>query len=409
MKPSSRIEPRQWMAETVEVLTALSARGETVRFVGGCVRDTLLDRPIADIDIATPDRPETVMALAAAAGLRALPTGLDHGTVTVVSQGRAYEVTTLRRDVETFGRHARVAFTDDWAADAARRDFTFNAMFLDPDGTLYDAHGGAEDLAAGRVRFVGDAARRIEEDVLRLLRFFRFLASYGRGEADADALDACAAAAGRLEALSGERVQAELLKLLAAADPLPTLTLMAERGVLAHLLPQPRADWPRRLGALIEIERTRGSNAVRRLAAMVGAEPEALAERLRLSRADSEHLCELVAAETLPEASMSEPGVRRALYDLGKPRFMELALLAAADAGDDGPYAGMLAQAESWDIPTLPVSGRDALALGIEPGPEVGTLLRAVEAWWIDGDFSANRGAALAKLEVLMATASGAA
>lgn len=402
MKPSTRIKPQPWMAETAEVLTALSARGETVRFVGGCVRDTLLDRPIADIDIATPDRPETVMALAAAADLRALPTGLDHGTVTVVSQGRAYEVTTLRRDVETFGRHARVAFTDDWAADAARRDFTFNAMFLDADGTLYDAHGGAEDLAAGRVRFVGEAARRIEEDVLRLLRFFRFLASHGRGEVDADALEACAAAAGRLEALSGERVQAELLKLLATDDPLPTLTLMAERGVLVHLLPHTREDWPRRLAALIEIEQSHGSNAVRRLAAMIQSEPEALAERLRLSRADADHLCELVDTDSPVQADMAEVDVRRVLYGLGKRRFIELALLAAADAGDEAPFAAMLAQAKSWTIPALPVSGRDALALGIEPGPQVGELLRAVEAWWIAGDFSANREAALARLEALI-------
>ncbi len=409
MKPSRRIEPRPWMAESAEVLAALSARGETVRFVGGCVRDTLLDRTIADIDIATPDRPETVMALAAAADLRALPTGLDHGTVTVVSQGRAYEVTTLRRDVETFGRHARVAFTDDWAADAARRDFTFNAMFLDADGTLYDAHGGAEDLAAGRVRFVGEAARRIEEDVLRLLRFFRFLASHGRGEVDAEALEACTAAAGRLEALSGERVQAELLKLLAADDPLPTLTLMAEREVLVHLLPHTRTDWPERLAALIEIERSHGSSAVRRLAAMVAAEPTDLAERLRLSRADSDALCDLVSAEALPEAGMDAVEIRRMLYDLGKRRVIERALLAAADAGGEAPFAAMLDQAESWDIPALPVSGRDALALGVEPGPRVGELLREVKAWWIEGDFKADREAALEKLSALVATASGAA
>jgi poly(A) polymerase len=397
------------MAESAEVLAALGARGETVRFVGGCVRDTILSHPIADIDIATPDRPETVMALAAAAELRALPTGLDHGTVTVVSQGRAYEVTTLRRDVETFGRHARVAFTDDWAADAARRDFTFNAMFLDPDGTLYDAHGGQADLAAGRVRFVGDAARRIEEDVLRLLRFFRFLAWYGKGEVDKDALEACAAAADRLETLSGERVQTELLKMLAADDPLPTLSLMAKRGVLDHLLPHIRDDWPERLGALIEIERSHGGNAVRRLAAMVESEPDALAERLRLSRADADHLCELVENATPPQAHMDAVSVRRMLYGLGRQRFVELALLAAADAGDEAPFAAMLEQAESWHIPSLPVGGRDALALGIEPGPRVGQLLRAVEAWWIDGDFKAGREAALAKLADLASTASGAA
>ena len=388
--------------ETTAVLAALGARGETVRFVGGCVRDTLLDRTIADIDIATPDRPETVMALAATAELRVLPTGLDHGTVTVVSQGRVFEVTTLRRDVETFGRHARVTFTDDWAADAARRDFTFNAMFLDADGTLYDAHSGAEDLAAGRVRFVGEAVRRIKEDVLRLLRFFRFLAWYGKGEADAEALDACATAAGSLETLSGERVQTELLKLLAADDPLPTLTLMADRGIFRYLLPHTRKDWPRRLAALIAIERTHGSDPVRRLAALVASKPEALAERLRLSRTDADHLCELITADTRPHAGMEAVAVRRMLYRLGKRRFRELALLGAADAGGEAPFSAMLSQAESWDLPSLPISGRDALALGVQPGPDVGAFLRTVETWWIEGDFTAGREAALAKLKSLV-------
>src|SRR6185437_3989474 len=227
-----RIARPAWVddAGTRAVLAALGAEGGTARFVGGCVRDTLLGRPIGDIDIATPLTPDRVLARLKAAGIKAVPTGLVHGTVTAVTPQRHLEITTLRRDVETDGRHARIAFTADWAADAARRDFTMNALYLDADGNLFDPMGGLADLRAGRVRFVGDAATRIREDVLRLLRFYRFHAQLGRGTADPTARAACHALAALLPSLSGERIAAETLKLLAAADPIPTLALMAEDG-----------------------------------------------------------------------------------------------------------------------------------------------------------------------------------
>jgi poly(A) polymerase len=387
--------------ETAAVVAALTARGETVRFVGGCVRDALLAKPVGDIDIATPDPPGTVIALIEAAGLKAVPTGVAHGTVTAVAGGRPFEVTTLRRDVETDGRHARVAFIDDWVEDAARRDFTFNAMFLDLDGTLYDPFAGRADLEAGRVRFVGSASRRIEEDVLRLLRYFRFFAWYGRPPADTEALAACRELAPRLEGLSGERVQRELFKLLGAPDPLPALALMAENGVTEHVLPGPRENWARTLAALVGRERARGeSEPVRRLAAMVAGDTEALARRLRLSRADAERLAGLAAPPLEVDAAMDRRASRRALYRFGADRFRDLVLLAWAEAGGgaDGAFETLLATAEAWRPVSLPVHGRDVLALGVTKGPRVGELLRRVEAWWEAGDYRATRDEALAYL-----------
>jgi hypothetical protein len=236
----ARIEPQSWMTapHTRAVLAALSAEGAAPRFVGGCVRDAELGRPVKDIDIATPDPPERVLALLERAGLKAVPTGLAHGTVTAISRGRPFEVTSLRIDVETYGRHAKVEFTDDWQADAGRRDLTINALSCAPDGRIFDYFGGLEDLRAGRVRFVGDPRARIREDYLRLLRFFRFHAHYGRGAPDPEGLAAAGELAPKATKLSGERVRAELLRLLAAPDPVPVLDLMAARGVLRVFLPE---------------------------------------------------------------------------------------------------------------------------------------------------------------------------
>ncbi|MFQ5959208.1 MAG: CCA tRNA nucleotidyltransferase, partial [Alphaproteobacteria bacterium] len=250
VEPAGTIEPQRWMTvrATRAVVDALRAQGAEVRFVGGCVRDAVAGRKVTDVDIATPDPPETVIRLLEAAGIRVVPTGIKHGTVTAVVARRPFEITTLRRDVETYGRHAKVAFTDDWTADAARRDFTINALFCAPDGTLYDPFGGLDDLRAGRVRFVGDAVQRIREDVLRLLRFFRFYAHYGRPPPDAEALAACRAMALALPSLSGERVCAELLRLLAADDPAAVLELMIEADVLEFVLPEVAG-----VGALAEL------------------------------------------------------------------------------------------------------------------------------------------------------------
>jgi poly(A) polymerase len=409
MQPAGRIDPPAWMIapETRAVVAALAAEGAVVRFVGGCVRDAVIGRENQDVDLATADPPETVVALLGKAGLRAIPTGIEHGTVTALSGTRHYEITTLRRDVETFGRHARVAFTDDWAADAARRDFTMNALYADADGTLYDPTGGLDDLRRGRVRFVGDAALRIKEDALRLLRFFRFHAHYGRGAPDSAGLDASAAAASTLDALSGERLAGELFKLLRAEAAPHVLAVMAACGVLAHLVPGARGST--QLARLIAIETRRGEvDPLRRLAAILSADAAIagrLAERLRLSNAERDRLVVLVAPAHVIDVAMDERARRRLLYRLGHAHFCDLALLTwmNQDVADDAAWSQLLTFADAWVKPIFPLGGADVLALGIAPGPKVGELLAAVEQWWVAGDFRADRAAVLARLREIAA------
>lgn len=396
-----RLTPQPWMTQprTQAVIAALSADEAEVRFVGGCVRDAILGRKIKDIDLATPDSPETVIALLKGAGIRAIPTGIEHGTITAVMEGHPFEVTTLRRDVETDGRHAKVEFTDNWREDAARRDLTFNAMSLSPDGTLHDYFGGYDDLQAGRVRFVGDPAMRIKEDVLRLLRFFRFFAHYGKPPPDAEALAACRFAAPQLSTLSGERLQAETLKLLAAGNPAPVVALMQDQHVLTHLLPETQSV--AKLAALVMIERSLGreSDPLLRLAALIEGGPEsarAVAWRLRLSNADRDRM---IAALEAPPLSPSLDGkaCRLALYRLGWETFRDGVLLSWAASGDmpDAPqWRGLLALSEN-PPPAFPLQGRDLLALGVPAGRRVGEILKQVESWWIDGDFRADRKACL--------------
>ena len=387
------------------VLAALDTEDGPARFVGGCVRDAVLGRPVKDIDIATALPPEDVMARLTDAGIRAIPTGIDHGTVTAVIGKDHFEITTLRIDVETFGRHARVAFTDDWAKDAARRDFTINALFADADGTVYDPVGGLDDLREGRVRFVGKAGERITEDVLRLLRFFRFQAHYGKPPADQEALAACAAMADRLPSLSGERVCGELLRLLLAPAPAAVFTLMAGAGVLAQFLAE--ASEITRLEALVRIEADRvAPDAIRRLAAVLGTDAPgaiAIAGRLRMSNAERERLAALTAGIGEITPALDDRARRRALHAHGPELYRDLALLAWADcarasAQEDEAWNGLLSAAAS-PPPALPLKGRDALALGVPQGPEVGRLLRGIEAWWIEGDFQADRSACLERLE----------
>src|SRR5579883_2331632 len=362
----------------------------------------LLGREIGDIDLATPAAPEQVMALLQARGIKTVPTGLAHGTVTAVVPPRRFEITSLRRDVETYGRRARVAFGADWAADAARRDFTMNAIFLAPDGTLYDPVGGLADLFAGRVRFVGDPAARIAEDVLRLLRYYRFEAYFGRGGGDAAARAACRQAVPLLPRLSAERVAQELLRLLAAANPVPALRMMDEDGVLAAVLPEARRlD---RLERLLPLEPE--PDALRRLAALVAVDAagaSALAGRLRLSNAARDRLANLAPPWPLdPQADAR--GWRRMLYRLGVARARDLALLLAAE-GMMSPQrlAAFLALARDWKPPAFPLAGRDVVALGIAPGPRVGQLLAAVKSWWEEGDFAADHARCRARLQELAA------
>jgi len=403
-----RLPPQPWLAAgpTQAVIQALTAGGSPVRFVGGCVRDALIGRPVRDIDLATPDPPETVIRLVEAAGLKAVPTGIAHGTVTVVADHRPFEVTTLRRDVETDGRRARVAFTDDWTADAARRDFTMNALSADPDGTVHDPFGGIADLRAGLVRFVGDARARIREDVLRILRFFRFHAHYGAAAPEPAGLAACAELAPLIAGLSAERVRDELLKLLLAPDPAATLAVMEEAGVLREVA-QTAAAHPV-LARLTGLERGMGheADAIRRLAALLPAESDAaaaLARRLKLRNRDRDRLVAIAASPPGVMPGDSHGDRRRALRRLGPQAYRDAVLVAWARAGgSEAELAAALAVAAE-PIPRFPLQGRDALALGLPPGPEIGRLVAAVEAWWEAGDYRADRAACLARLRALSA------
>ena len=411
MKPARRIEPTEWMraAPTLAVVDALCAGGQEIRFVGGCVRDALFARNDVgrqfDIDIATPDRPEQVIALLDQAGIKNIPTGLAHGTVTAVVDQRHFEITTLRVDVETDGRHADVAFTDDWQEDAARRDFTMNAVFCTPEGDIYDPCNGIEDLAAGRVRFVGDAGRRIEEDHLRLLRFFRFHAWFGKGAPDSDGLAASAASATSLRKLSGERIRNEMLKLLAAPDPAPVIEIMAANGVLAEVVPG--AGETNNLRGLLAIEPD--TDAVLRLAALMRQSADAtavdkLAERWRLSKVEGERLAALLSAPATIGADLDRRRLRRELYAHGGDRVRDWLMLAWSEQPSDGDkFRSLIDAARDWRPVALPVKGADALALGMTAGPEVGELLAAVETWWIDADFAPTRDECLDKLRALAA------
>ena len=400
---------------TRAVVEALTADGADVRFVGGCVRDALLGRESDDIDIGTPDPPERVLALLESAGIeiRTVPRGIEHGTVTALAGGERYEITTLRRDERTDGRHAEVAFTDDWREDAARRDFTINAMSATPDGALFDYFGGREDLEAGRVRFVGDPATRIAEDHLRILRLFRFYAWYGKGDPDADALEACATAAHTLPSLSGERVQGEILKLLATPDPMLAVRAMQDTGVLAQVLPE--AQGTAHFARLVEIERrVAEADPIRRLAALIiGADYggttdvvglNVLANRWRLTAAVGAHLADLVKPPEDFFSTSDHATQRRLLYQLGQERFRDLVLLTwAGRGGGETAWRAMLEAADAWERPAFPVQGADLLALGIPEGPEVGQLLAAIQTWWIEHNFMPDRKLALAKLDALVA------
>jgi poly(A) polymerase len=381
--------------QTQAVLGALSAAGHDARIVGGAVRNALLGEPVTDIDIATTATPEQVIAAALAAGLGAVPTGVAHGTITVIAEDLPFEVTTLREDVETFGRHARVAFTADWAADARRRDFTINALYCDRDGQVADPLGGLVDLAARRVRFIGDARERIREDALRILRFFRFNARYARGVPDADGLAACTAERGRLTHLSAERVRVELLKLLAAPGAAPAIAVMFAHGFIVDLLGRaPRIGLFERLVAH-DAECGRPADPLLRLSALavaVDEDRDHLAARLRLSRAERDNLV-VVDPRLLCLAALDTAGLHRALYASGAVRWRRLAIAGAASAETAEARAAwerINALADRWQVPRFPLGGRDALALGLAPGPQIGSLLADLEADWVAEDFAAG-------------------
>lgn len=378
----------EWIArpETQAVCAMLTDAGHEALFVGGCVRNALLGAPVNDVDIATDARPDRVIALAERAGLRPVPTGAEHGTITVVSGHVGHEVTTFRRDVETFGRHAVVAYSDDVRDDAARRDFTMNALYARPDGEVLDPLGGLADLRARRLRFVGDAAERISEDYLRILRFFRFHAWYGDPEEglDADGLAACAAHADGLETLSRERVGGEMRRLLGAPDPAPSVAAMAQAGVLAHVLPGAQT---RALPVLVHLEEGRPARWLRRLAVLGGEEAERQARALRMSRKESRVLVTLRAemAGTRPPAELG--------YRFGGDLATDIVLARAAIFETPPPEGWERAVARGAEA-EFPIRAADLMP--DYTGPALGARLAELERRWIESGFALSREALLA-------------
>jgi poly(A) polymerase len=394
------LKDRSWLdgKATRTLIAALDAGGIDFRFVGGAVRDALLGRKVSDIDVATPAMPEDVVRAVEAAGLKAIPTGIAHGTVTAMVGRQPFEVTTLRRDVETDGRHAVVAFTDDWRADAARRDFTMNALYADRDGAITDFFGGEADARAGRVRFIGDPAQRIAEDALRILRFFRFHAWYGRGPLDSDGLAAGTRLAATIDRLSGERIRVELFKTLAAPDPGPVCQAMIDAGVMAHTVPSALAlD---RLSAMVALEGTLGlpADPLRRLAALTGAPSAALLlslkDRLKLSNRDEAHL-KALGGYGARVALAARRSYGQALYGAAPAWVRDAVMLAEVDPVT---LADLIRFIQGWREPKFPVTGADLKQAGIEAGPGMGRALAELERWWIAADFAPDKAACLARL-----------
>jgi poly(A) polymerase len=364
------------------VLRLLNAKGET-RVAGGAVRNALLGVPVADVDLATVLLPEDVMAVAKAAGFGVHPTGLEHGTITLTHQKAAFEVTTLRRDVETDGRHAVVSFTENWAEDAARRDFTINAMYCDFRGKIYDFTKGYQDIQKRKVKFVGVASERISEDYLRIFRFFRFHAFYGKNKPDKVGLDACVKLKSGLKKLSVERVRQELLKLLVAPQAIKTLQIMAESGVLKIILPYTE-HWKM-------LDRM-PADAMPRLFVLARA-PQKLKEQLRLSNDDAARIAAMVAAPDLSPA-LSDKERRRIFYQLGAAGWRDAVHLSRAQSTaklNDPQWLALLDLAHTWVPPRLPVTGTDLIGLGLHPGPKMGQILTALEDWWVANDFAPTR------------------
>ena len=389
--PSLAGEPWLRRSETQAVLRALAAAGHDARAVGGVVRNALIGRPVADVDIATPATPPEVVAAAAAAGLRTVPTGIAHGTVTVIADGMPFEVTTLRRDVTTDGRRATVAFTDDWRQDAERRDFTMNALYCSADGTVHDPVGGWPDLAARRVRFIGDADRRIAEDYLRILRFFRFHAELGGGQADRIALAAVVRGRDGLGRLSAERIRAEMLRLLVARRVIEAVADMGDCGLLPCLLGT--APRPGVLSAIVAAEAALGlaADPVLRLSALaLASEDEAgpLAARWRLSGQERDRLV-VVDHRLAGRVAGLDAAARRLVLDrIGADRWRQATVALAALTPERMEEARELATFPAASPrPALPVRGADLLRLGMSPGPRVGQLLADLESWWVENDF----------------------
>lgn len=390
-RPKMIDPPASWRASGLaRIVAVLRATGKPARLVGGCVRDALLGLPAADLDVATPLLPEEGMERLRAAGIKVIPTGLAHGTITAIADGVSVEITTLRRDLETDGRHATVAFTDDWHADAARRDLSINALFADLDGTIHDPIGGLSDLEIGRIRFVGDPATRIAEDYLRIPRYFRFFARFGRLPPDRDILTALSAGMEGVGRLAGERIKAEAFALLGLAEPMPGVELAVKTGYWAALWGE-RGDLAT-LSRLIEREQAHGltPDPLRRLAALAGpAVAPPLAERLRLSRLEANRLLAIPSALTL--LADADPLRSLALRrQIGAVTARDAALIAGREA-DLGAWLAVTAS----EAEPMPLTAADLIALGIAPGPEIGQRLAALQGWWDAANGAPDREACL--------------
>jgi poly(A) polymerase len=400
MTDGAHLSNAAWLKESeiARLLALLDRDGEEARVVGGAVRNALMELPVGEIDVATTALPQEVERRVQAAGFKAKPTGIEHGTVTVIIDGRPFEVTTLRQDVETFGRKAKVVFGRDWKADAERRDFTINALSVSADGKIYDYVGGLADIAAHRVRFIGDPGQRIAEDYLRILRFFRFHAWYGNGAPDADGLHACIAARAGLETLSRERVRMEVLKLLLAPHSTPTLAVMAEAGILGTVLGG--VPLLASFENMVKVEAAIGveADATRRLGALgvaVMEDAERLSQRLRLSNAEFERLMALEYWWRVRPAA-GEHAARVLLYQLGPASFTDRVLVAwsRSDAGAaDRSWHDLATLPQRWIAPRFPLKATDFFSRGVPKGPEMGAALRAAEQAWIDADFPQDRAA----------------
>jgi poly(A) polymerase len=399
--PRPHLRDAAWLTggSLARILAILDCDGEEARVVGGAVRNALIGQPVHEIDVATTAMPDEIMRRARAARLRAVPTGIEHGTVTLLADGVPFEVTTLREDVETYGRKAKVAFGRDWRRDAERRDFTINALSVSRDGAVHDYVGGLADLEARRVRFIGDAAARIAEDYLRILRFFRFHAAYGDGEPDPAALHACIAARDGLASLSRERVRMELLKLLLARRAGEAVGVMADAGLLVSILGG--VPYLRSFEKMTAIEAAIGDgpDAVRRIGALavsVEEDAERLFERLRLSNAERDRLNGMADGWWRMGADLTPQAARALLYRLGAAGFADRALLAwsrSLDARDDPRWRELVAMPQRWQPPSCPIAAADLTARGIAKGPALGAALRAAEAAWIAADFPSDAAA----------------
>jgi len=415
--PLGQLPPEDWMTDpaTKAVIKALESDGQAMRFVGGCVRDALARRPVKDIDMATPERPENVIKLLENANIKAIPTGLEHGTITAEIDGQRFEITTLRRDVKTDGRHAEVVFDTSWQADAVRRDFTINALSATKDGAVYDPFNGLDDLAHGRVRFIGSPDQRIQEDALRILRFFRFYALFGRPPANASALAGCRRFAGNLNNLSADRIWGEFKKILLNDNVANTIVLMTGVRVMDVMIPHLADVGVLRALSWLESRALNvgGLNAdpLRRLAALVDGSKTSLnglTKQFNLSNDERDYIAALLATDDPEFLQMNVTDYQRRIRRDGRQVFLghvliswagQLAATPKLPVGDNKKWISIVELALSWALPVFPLTGNDVMALGMVQGPDIGNLLRRVETWWENKNYKPQKRACLTELK----------